>query len=344
MKSKIFPFIILLVLLSSCGKDKGTVTGNGGVIIVNEGGFNHGDASISVYDPLKKNVVNDIFKSTNGFVLGDVAQSLFLIADTAYIVLNNSQHIIIADAAHNFKYIDTIGLSGASPRFFLPVGGNKAYVTELYAKKIWIVDYRTRVVTGHISVSGWTEQMISSGGKVYVLEKTSPSGAPVHKLLMIDPATDHIDNSIDLATDPGSMALTDQNKLFVLTAQQTSPAVGASLYIIDLATFSIDHKVDFSAAHTPGYLRYSSYTHQLLYADNGIYTIAQSDTILPQQVAITSPGWSVYGLNADPANGDIYISDAIDYQQASRIMRYSKDGILIDAFNAGIITNGFIFR
>jgi hypothetical protein len=54
MKGKIFPIIIFLLLLSSCGKDKGSVTSTGNVIIVNEGGFNHGDASISVYDRCQK--------------------------------------------------------------------------------------------------------------------------------------------------------------------------------------------------------------------------------------------------------------------------------------------------
>jgi hypothetical protein len=344
MNSRIYLFIALMVLLSSCGKVNNNTSNTGNVIIVNEGGFNHGDASISIYDPSRKVVTNNVFKAQNGFSLGDVAQSLYMVGDTAYIVMNNSQNIVVADAAHNFKYLYSINISSSSPRFFLPVSNTKAYVTDLYANKIWIVDHKAGTVTGSISVTGWTEQLVSSGGKVYVSVKTAPAGPTVHKVLMIDPATDHVVSSIDLTSDPGSMALTDQNKLFVLTSVQVTPTVAASLNVIDLSSFSVSRKMDFDTAHTPSYLRYSGFTHRLLFADNGIYNMAHTDTVLPHTVSITSNSWNVYGLNADPANGDIYISDALDYQQASRIMRYSKDGTLIDAFNAGIITNGFSFR
>jgi hypothetical protein len=344
MKNKIYLFMIIAVTLASCKKEGSKVVNHGSVIIVNEGGFQHGDASISLYDPSAKVVTNNVFKSENNFSLGDVAQSLCMIGDTVFIVMNNSQNIVVADASQNFKYLRSIAMTGASPRFFLPISGSKAYVTDLYANKIWIINYITGAIIGNIPVNGWTEQLISSGGKVYITEKTVPTGSAIHKLLMIDPATDQVTGSLDFASDPSSMALTDQNKIFVLTSQQSSPAVSASIYIIDLSSFSIEHKIDFNTSHTPACLRYSSFTHQLLYADNGIYAMAQTDTSLPASALITSNNWNVYGLNADPSNGDIYISDALDYQQASRIMRYSGTGTLIDAFNTGIITNGFIFR
>jgi YVTN family beta-propeller protein len=332
------------MILASCKKDGSKIVNKGSVIIVNEGGFQHGDASISLYDPSTKMVTNNVFKSENNFSLGDVAQSLCMIGDTAFIVMNNSQNIVVADASKNFKYLRSITMTGASPRFFLPISGSKAYVTDLYANKIWVINYHTGAVTGNIPVSGWTEQLIASGGKVYVAEKTAPTGAAVHKLLMIDPSTDQVTGSIDLATDPASMALSDQNKLFVLTTQQSTPSVNASIYIVNLSSFSVEHKLDFGSSHTPSCLRYSSFTHQILYADNGISAMAQTDTILPASTFIPSNNWNIYGLNADPFNGDLYISDALDYQQASRIMRYSSAGTLIDAFNTGIITNGFIFR
>ncbi|MCW3127090.1 MAG: hypothetical protein JWO03_2748 [Bacteroidetes bacterium] len=344
MRNKIFLFISIALLLSSCAKDTDKATGAGNVIIVNEGGFGHGDASISLYDASAKAVTNDIFKTQNNFSLGDVAQSLYLMGDTAYIVMNNSHSIIVADAAHNFQYLRSISMTGASPRFFIPTGGSKAYVTDLYANKIWIIDYRAGTITGNIPVTGWTEEMVASNGNILVLEKTAPGGADVHKLLKIDPATDQVTGSIDFTTDPGSMALTDQGKLFVLTSQQSSPVVKASLYIIDPAFLTIDHKMDFDPARTPNYLRYSALERKMLFADNGIYSMAQTDTVLPAAASIASNNWNVYGLNADPVTGDIYISDALDYQQASHIMRYSKNGTLIDAFNTGIITNGFIFK
>ena len=340
-------FVGVVILATGCKKDNTNVIASGSVIVVNEGNFQHGNASVSVYDPQSKAITNDLYKNANGGALmSDVAQSLYLIHDTAYIVMNNSQKVVIADAGNNFKYISSILLpSGASPRYFMPVRGNKAYVTELYQNKIWIVDYRRDTIIGTISVSGWTEQMVTWNGKIYVTEAQSVGGTSVHKILEVDPSSDQVTKSLSLPVDPVCMALTDQNKLFVLAATQIYPDIsGASLIAVDMPSFAIDRKLDFIATHSPNHIRYSGYTHQLLYSDNGIYALLPTDTVLPTNALITSSGWNVYGMNPDPTTGDIYISDALDYQQASHIMRFSATGTLVDQFRAGIITNGFVFR
>lgn len=345
-----YPLLIffLLVLICSCHKPSATI-GSGSVIVINEGGYGHGNADLSLYNPKTKAITNNIFSlENNGAHLGDIAQYLYLLNDTAYIVMNNSQRVVIADAKNNFKYIDTIYLAGSSPRFFLPVGGSKAYITELYANKIWVVDFRKRTLLKTIPVTGWTEHLISWGGKVYVEEATTPTfgttPVPAHAILMIDPVTDQIVNSIPLQSDPGSMTLTAQNKLFVL-CQQDTPSYSASLYRIDMATFAVEKQINFNSSRTPDLLRYSSYSNQILFSDiGGIFLMQPTDTVIPTTPYIISQGWNVYGLNANPSNGDIYISDAVDYQQASHIWRYSHSGGLLDHFNAGIISNDFVFE
>ena len=337
---------LLVMLVSSCHKETtGTIT-QGSVIIVNEGNFgSHTNSDVSIYDPIKKTISNNLFTQENGFSMGNVAQSLYMIGDTAFIVMNNSARVVVADAKHNFKYLYNINIPNSSPRFFIPVGGSRAYVSELYANKIWIVDYRLGTILGTIPVSGWTEHMLAQNGKIYVEEQTNPGGASVHALLMIDPTTDHITNTITLASDPGSMALTNQGKLLVMTSHQSTPLLNASLYQIDLLSFSVDRKIDFGTTRTPNYIRYSSLSDQILFSDSGgIYQMHPTDTVIPTSTFIRSNNWNVYGLNADPTTGDIYISDAVDYQQASNIMRYSQTGTLIDHFTAGIISNGFVFK
>ena len=339
-----FVAIFFLFFLAACGKDSSHTTISGSVLVLNEGGFMHGNASVSIYNPSAKAVANDVFKNENGFSLGDVAQSMYLQGDTAFIVLNNSAKIVVASVSQNFKYLYSIPIASSSPRFFMPVNSTKAYVTELYANKIWIVDYKAGTVTGSIPVPGWTEQMLAYQNHIYVLQKTAPSATASHQLLMLDTATDQVVNSIHFNTDPSSMTLADNGKLYVMTTKQDAPAIAASIYVIDLASFHVERHIDFATGQSPAYLRYASYTHQLLYANNGIYQLSLADTAVSPLPFIVANSWNVYGLNADPTTGDIYISDAIDYQQASRVMRYSKDGTLLDAFNAGIITNGFSFK
>ncbi len=51
-----------------------------------------------------------------------------------------------------------------------------------------------------------------------------------------------------------------------------------------------------------------------------------------------------YGLTVNPVNGEVYVADAIDYQQQGMIYRYSPEGKLIDEFYVGIIPGAFCWK
>ncbi len=51
-----------------------------------------------------------------------------------------------------------------------------------------------------------------------------------------------------------------------------------------------------------------------------------------------------YGLTVNPVNGEVYVADAIDYQQQGMIYRYSSDGKLIDEFYVGITPGAFCWK
>jgi len=57
-----------------------------------------------------------------------------------------------------------------------------------------------------------------------------------------------------------------------------------------------------------------------------------SDTTLPSTPFINGNGKLFYTLSVDASNGEIYVSDAIDYLQRGSIYRYSASGNLIDQF------------
>ena len=65
------------------------------------------------------------------------------------------------------------------------------------------------------------------------------------------------------------------------------------------------------------------------------------DEQLPTRPFLRHNNTIYYGLTIDPATGDVYIADAIDYQQQGKIYRYSAAGKLIDEFYTGIIPGAF---
>ena len=116
------------------------VTGKG-LFITNEGNFMYGNASLSYYNPEMKHVENEVFARANGMKLGDVAQSMVIHKGVGWIVVNNSG-VIFAIDPNTFKEIGRI-TGFTSPRYIHFLSDEKAYVTQIWDPRIYIVNPKT---------------------------------------------------------------------------------------------------------------------------------------------------------------------------------------------------------
>jgi hypothetical protein len=93
---------VFFLLLFACGKEKPTdkppiqLTGNG-VFITNEGNFLYGNASVSYYQKSLDELRLDLFSDANQLPLGDVCQSLFILEDKIFVVVNNSGKVEVVN-------------------------------------------------------------------------------------------------------------------------------------------------------------------------------------------------------------------------------------------------------
>ena len=145
------------------------VTGKG-LFITNEGNFMYGNASLSYYNPEMKHVENEVFARANGMKLGDVAQSMVIHKGVGWIVVNNSG-VIFAIDPNTFKEIGRI-TGFTSPRYIHFLSDEKAYVTQIWDPRIYIVNPKTYQITGYVETdmdyeSGSTEQMVQYGKYVF---------------------------------------------------------------------------------------------------------------------------------------------------------------------------------
>ncbi len=322
------------------------------VFILNEGNFMYSNSSLSYYNIRTKNVINDVFYNTNALPLGDVAQSITINDSIAYVVINNSGKIYIINTK-NFKYIGKItGLT--SPRYIHLINESKAYVSDLYAKAISVINLQTNTITGQISTGNLasTEQIQQSGKYVYV-----NCWSYSNKILKIDTETDNIVDSLTVTKQPNSLRIDKNNMLWVLSdggfAGSSYGQDTSALTKIDLQTFTITKIYKFNDLNaSPSKLQINLNKDSLFFifnnwggsnvSNSGIYTMSVFDDVLPINPIIEQGSRLLYGLGVSP-NSEIYVSDAKNYSQAGTIYRYSSNFTAVDTFEVGIAPNSFGF-
>ena len=303
--------LIFSALLTSCNKKTiDTPIYNNeigkGVFVLNEGTFTYANSSLTFYDNVADTVGNNIFYKANMAPIGDIAQSLCLHDNSLFIVVNNSGYVYKVDAK-TVKYqakLDNLN----SPRFMIPVGDGKAYISDLERTGLWVVDINEMKVTGFVETGNTTDRMIRIGDKLFVcnwsnyyLPETSNETVQV-----IDIASDSYIADIKVSKEPNSMVLDSAGMLW---------DTGNILYFLNGGYGTLD-----------------------------LYSMSINDKTLPDTPFITAGSRNFYNVAVSPENGDIYVIDVKNYTQNGEVFRYTSDGNLITSFTAGIIPNYMLFN
>ncbi|WP_300933406.1 YncE family protein [uncultured Duncaniella sp.] len=310
-----------------------------GLFILNEGNFQYGNASLSYYDPATDNVENEVFLRANGMKLGDVAQSMTVYDDKGWIVVNNS-HVVFAIDLSSFKEIGRIE-NLTSPRYIHFVSDDKAYVSQLWDNRIFIVDPRRYEVTGYIEVpdmamgNGSTEQMVQIGKYVYC-----NCWSYQNRIIKIDTESDRVVASVTVGVQPTSLAVDRYGRLWTVTdgGYEDSPYgyEAPSLFRIDPEKFTIEKEFKFRLGNSPCELQTNGDGSLLYWVDDDIWCMDVDAERLPVRPFLERRDTKYYGLTVSPSTGDVYVADAIDYQQQGMIYRYTPEGELADEFYVGI--------
>lgn len=315
-----------------------------GLFIVNEGNFNYSNATLSYYDPETRQVENEVFRRANGFKLGDVAQSMTIHDGKGWVVVNNSKVIFAID-------LDTFKEAGrienlTSPRYIHFLSDEKAYVTQIWDNRIFIINPKRYEITGYIECpgmtmeSGSTEQMVQYGKYVYV-----NCWSYQNRILKIDTETDTVVDELKVGIQPTSLVMDKYGKLWTITdgGYEDSPYghEAPSLYRIDAETFTVEKQFTFRSGDSSSEVQLNGERDKLYWINSDIWCMDVTAERIPVRPFLEYNGTIYYGLTVNPANGEVYIADAIDYQQQGMIYRYSPDGELLDEFYVGVTPGAF---
>lgn len=363
-------FSILLLLVSSCMDDdawydlnpidiekdsslNNYIKKQTGLFIINEGNFMYDNASLSYYMIDSMKVLNEVFFRTNALPLGDVAHSMTSMDSIGFVVVNNSGKIYALNTGNfNFEGVIT-GL--LSPRYMHILSKNKAYVTDLYASSITIVDPSELKVTGSINVKNMnrdfyqhsTEQMLQYDNFVFV-----NCWSYDNMILVVDSETDKLVDSLEVIRQPNSMVLDENNKIWVLSDGGFPGSPNGKeipgLTKIDAETREIEMTYYFGENDFPRNLKINGNRDTLYFINTSIFRQDVNSDINPQLFIKShySQGYSggFYALGIDPITSEVYVADAIDNIQRGRVYRYKTDRSPVDTFNVGIIPGDFYFK
>ena len=191
--------------------------------------------------------------------------------------------------------------------------------------------------------SGSTEQMVQQGKYVYL-----NCWSYQNRILKIDTEIDKIVAELEVGIQPTSLVLDCNGKLWTITdgGYEGSPYgyEAPSLYCIDTESFTIEKQFQFRRGDAPSEIQINGTGDKIFWLNDDVWQMSVYDETLPAKPFLRYAETLYYGLTINPHNGDVYVADAIDYQQQGKVYRYSAAGELLDEFYVGIIPGAFCWR
>ena len=337
MRGRLILILFLIGLLASCKDDEqplpAELSSSNGVLIINEGTFQWGNATLGLYDSDSNSYTDQVFKRVNKVPIGDVFFSVTQMDDELWCVINNSGKIRVLDAQTFKQKFEVDGF--ISPRYACDGQNGKVYVTDLYANGVYVVDKVGQKIESKISITGWTEHIMLAGERLYVTNQERPF------LFLVDPANNTVTDSLEIADFPNSMVRANNATILVLCEQKLGSTAPSEMILIDPKARQVSDRYAFGASENPVMMRKDESTGMVFYLDSGIRVLNGFDLRPLSKVADLS--YLPYGFGIDP-KGDFYVSDAGNFVDPSVVHRYDRSGKEVNSFTAGVNSNGFVFR
>jgi YVTN family beta-propeller protein len=328
----LYAALVIVTFLFSCSKDKTPAPPpvppkvTTGVFVLNQGTYGANNTMLTYYDFASGTQTTDFFKNVNGFGLGDTGSDFIIYGGKMYIVMNVSGYVAVANGV-TAKFIDTISFKNAGvnrgPENIVAAGGN-VFVSSTDGT-VAVIDTSSLAITKYINVGSNPAQMVVANDILYV-SNTGGFSATFDSTVSVIPLNTFNETArIVVGINPGSITTDNAGNIYVVCTGDYK-TVGPRLVKVNInastlqsvdSTFGTICYYNSNLITTGGYLGA---------ANVGIFNIstlaAVRSSFITDGTVITNP----YGLDVDPATGDVYVGDAKDYVSSGEVFCFDKTG------------------
>lgn len=337
---------IAVLTISSCSKDEEYVPlpeVRSGFYILNEGGFNSNNASLSYYNLENGSVVNGFFAQKNGRGLGDTGNDIQIYGSKMYIVVNASNTVEVVDAKtvksiKQISFVDADKKIGRQPRSIV-FNKNKAFVSS-FDGTVAVIDTASLNIEKYITVGRSPDGMAIANNKIYVANSGGLDYPNYDKTVsVIDLNTLTETKKIEVVLNPGAVTATADGRIYVKSGGNYAD-IKPSLTIIDSKTDMVKSSKEFSG----GAMTIVGDKAYFLKAKGIIEYDLKTDAITKENVITDGTEIKIsYGLNYDKVNEQFLVCDAQSYSGTGVVMCFSKEGKLLYKVDAGVLPNNVVF-
>lgn len=309
-----------------------TLAAQGGIYICSEGLINLNNSSLAYYSFVDNKLTKDFFNQQNKRGLGDTANELVLYGGRLYCVVSGSNVVDVIDAVtgisiKQIKLIDE-NKKGRQPRK-MAFYGNKAYVCSFDGTVIKL-DTLSLEIEGIVKVGTNPDGICITNGKAYVSNSGGlnfPNYDNTVSVIELSTFTEL--KKIRVATNPFTIKADDQGDVYVASKGNYND-VSYQLQRIDSRTdevvqdFATINVLNFTIHKDTAYIyNYDFDTQQswIKMFDCKTESFIREDFIT-DGTKVNTP----FGISVNPYNGDVYITDALDFTKQGSVFCFGNNG------------------
>lgn len=354
MKKNIFLSVLAFLTLAftSCKKEDPQKPSSGNADydawVINEGAFNRNNASITAYSTSDQSLSADYFAAQNGRGLGDVANDIILYGSKAYVVVNVSSTVEILSAATG-KSLQQISMihqgTPRQPRRVCAYNG-KVYVC-CFDGSVHRIDTTTLSIDLSGTAGSNPDGICASNGKIYVCNSGGLNYPDYDSTVSIlNAQTLALEKTLKVRINP-TRCLSDCYGHVWLLSYGNYDNIPACVQCIDTQKDTVSHTFEEADVNDFDMGPNAIYLLCVNERRGGKTAVCKTITTSSLQEAGTlfkkNGIQSPYGINVQESNGNVWITDALDYSSNGDVYGFDDKGTQKYKFEAGTFPKRMVF-